>query len=378
MKFKRRLIYLLIIGLFLVGGPVVAIGEQSGPSESELLSAAWMYSVNKDYHNAARAYEKILALDPQTRNETVYRELGMIYENKLYQFHKAVNLYQNYLAVNPGGRFSQQFWTKLQYLLNLQPDWDILREYRQICDTYHHRETCENIEMMENLLAKNPNSKLVPEIYNWLSWEYNTLWDLKRARYYVEKYIETFAEHERPVREQINAYEHYALILMEMHLYKKALNVLDQMHEMQPEAFTNYGKKVQTVTKERILWYGVVISYTYIGLLCIMLMVLKPWRVQDFKIQWGRMIKGALTLIIFTLVPMWIVRKNGYGIFYSFPTLTFAGTLMLFLINLLSPLSRIYNKKVFYLLIFFLIFTGLYVSFYKWDNLCIFYTRPGY
>lgn len=374
--FGRYLSFLLFFLLVMQTSLLAA--DNYRPPEKELLNSAYRYSLNQEYEKAVETYEKLLSLYPDTRSEEVYRDLANIYENKLFLFSKAVELYRQYLDSFPHGRLSKQFQEKLAFLLNAHQDWDVLRGYRYICDTYHKRENLKNIAIMEGILKDNPNSFLAPEIYNWLSWEYHSLGNLKLTRQYVEKYIETFSEIYRPVREKINAYEHYVLVLTELHQYKKALNILEMVHEEEPVNFTNYGKKVNTVIKERTLWYGVVVSYGYIILLTIFIFILKPWKRKEFRLRYKYIIKNILLLILFTIGPMVIVNIYGYGVFYAFPTLAVAGSLILIMVNLLSPLAQIYNKKVYLLLSILLIIAVLYVTFYKWDNLSIFYTPLMY
>ena len=342
--------------------------------ENELLNSANMYSLNNEHEKAAETYEKLLSLYPDTKNEEIYRDLANIYENKLYLFSRATDIYSQYLGKFPQGRLSRQFREKLAFLQNVRQDWDVLREYRYICNTYHDRDAKENIKAMENVLRNNLDSLLAPEIYNWLSWEYHSQGNLKLAKKYVEDYIGTFSGIDRPVKEKINAYEHYVLILTELHRYKKALNILDMVYKEEPVNFTNYGKQVNTVVKERILWYGVIISYGYIVLLTIFFAFLKPWKYEGFKFRSKLILYGIFLIIISTIIPMIIVEKYGYGVFYSFPTLAAVGSLTLIYINLLSPLSKIYGRKIYLLLSIMLVISGLYVSFYKWDNLSIFYT----
>jgi len=369
-------VFMLVL-LIIIVKPLFVLADNSTLSESELVILGQKYSVNQEYEKVVDVYEKLLTIYPDTRNEAVYRELADVYETRLLLFKNAFDIYERYLKYFPNGRLRKQFETKRDFLKKQEVNWDLLKQYRFIQKTYYDREPAKNLQMMEELLKDNPDTFLSPDIYSWLSWEYHTLGNLKEARYAVEKYIDTFPENGKSVTEEISAYENYVVILTRLHRFAKAFDVLAMVYEKEPERFTNYGKKVSTVKKERLLWYGVVIAYLYIILVTIISLLLKPWLEKNFNLKLKHLLKGSILIIILTIIPMLIVDHIGYGVFYTFPTLALAGIISMFLINLLSPLSYRYNKRIYIVISILLIVAVVFVSFYKWDNLSVFYMPLG-
>ena len=188
---KRAIVFLLLSVLLLVGlaGPVLAAS-----SESELFNRANELKIKSDFKTAATLLTELLQRFPNTQNEDVYWELKEIYENKLSDYGSALGVYREYLRRFPQGRFAKDFLERVGYLEKNRKDWEAIRGYNHILETAYTREIPENLKQMKALLAKYPNSSLVPDIHSWLATQYYLSKQYEKALTHVRAYLATFPE----------------------------------------------------------------------------------------------------------------------------------------------------------------------------------------
>lgn len=170
----------------------LAGAEAVNSPEWGLLNEANECGIKKDYQGVANILEKLLALYPDTRNEDVYFKLGDVYDNNLGDYVKAISIYQKYLQFFPEGRFFDRFKERLVYLEKNKDNWEIIKRYRLIQNTFYTRSEIENVKMMSELLNQNPNLYLKSDIYRWLANECLYLQQPGRALDYMGKYLATF------------------------------------------------------------------------------------------------------------------------------------------------------------------------------------------
>ena len=82
-------------------------------------------------------------------NEDIYWKLAQIYDENLYDYQKALEVYHRYLAKFPEGRFYTNFRVRDGFFIPNQRDWDAIRDYKQITDNSYTRKINENIQTMQ-------------------------------------------------------------------------------------------------------------------------------------------------------------------------------------------------------------------------------------
>lgn len=341
-------------------------------SERELYNQAYNLSIQKEYQKAVEMLNRLLSLYPLTMNEDVYWKLAQIYDENLYDYQKALEVYQRYLTKFPEGRFYTNFRDRAAYLTKNQRDWDAIRDYKQISDTSYTREIKENIKMIRNLLEKYPQTAITPDIYYWLASQYQQTGQSREALTFSKKYLNTFPANGKTSNDIIIAYEQYSSILASQRQYQAAINILKETLKYQITPI-EYSENLKSLQKERRLWIGLEICVFYIVLFLFLLVMVRPWREIKFKFEPVRMVKWLMFLILGTLLPMLGVFVAGYGTWKTFYGLAVISSIILVLIKLAAPVAGKLNRPLYLVICFFLIIAGIYLTFYWADNLAVFY-----
>jgi tetratricopeptide (TPR) repeat protein len=341
--------------------------------ENGLLKEANECSIKKDYPGVADILEKLLTLYPGTRKEDVYFKLGDVYDTNIEDYAKAIRTYTKYLQLFPKGRFCDRFKERLGYLEKNKDHWEIIKRYRFIQRTFYTRSEIENIKMMRELLHQNPNLYLQSDIDRWLAGEYLYLQQSGPALDYIKKYFATFPGNGKPESEKIKTYPLYSEILTKAHQYRRAIAVLKDYSGDDPGRIWEYKSRVNLIIKERRLWTGFMISVSYLVLIVMIIIAIKPWQEKDLRLK--PLLKLIALVAVFTLIPMMIVSSAVKGIYKTFPTLTILASFALIITRLLSPVAYKINRSVFLGLSFLLGVAVTYISFYIWDTLFVFWTR---
>lgn len=374
--FGKITIVCLVTSMMLSLAVSLVNAEAVNSPEDGLLNAANECSVKKDYQGVVDILEKLLALYPDTRNEDVYYKLGDMYDNNLGHYAKAISIYQKYLQFFPEGRFCDRFKERLVYLEKNKDNWEIIKRYRFIQNTFYTRSEIENVKMMSKLLNQNPSLDLKSDIYRWLASECLYLQHQGQALDYMEKYFATFPGNGKPESEKIKTYPLYSEILTKAHQYRKAIKVLKEYSGEDPGRIWEYKSRVLLIKKEWRLWTGFSISVLYIALILIIIIAIKPWREKDFQFLKLKLLFKLITILaVFTLIPMLIVSSTGNGVYKTFPTLTISASIALVLTGLLTPVSYRIGRGVYLSISFFLAVAVTYISFYIWDTLFVFWTQ---
>jgi outer membrane protein assembly factor BamD (BamD/ComL family) len=352
-----------------------AKGAEVKPSEKDLYNAAYDDSIKKDYQKAIDTLNQLLLFYPDTKNEDVYWKIAEIYDSNLHDFAKAVAAYQMYLRLFPDGRFGGSFQERLAYLSKNKPDWDVLKEYKTILDTYYTRKINDNINFMENLLKKYPATSLTPDIYNWLASQYYSCGKTQSALFYIQKYLSTFPANQKSDNEAVTAYKQYSQILILQRKYPAAIVAINQALRYKISA-TEYQESVNLIKKEWRIWTGLEICLAYFGLVLLLILLIKPWRELNFYRESMRLMKWLLLLLLFTLGPLLAVSAYGYGIWKAFYGLAVCSGVVLVLIKFLSVSTKI-NHRLYVLISFLLAIAGIYLAYYWGDTLSVFYQPPG-
>ena len=307
---NRTIVFLLLSVLLLVGlaGPVLAAS-----SESELFNRANELKINSDFKTAATLLTELLQRFPNTQNEDVYWELKEIYENKLSDYGSALGVYREYLRRFPQGRFAKDFLERVGFLEKNRKDWEAIRGYNHILETAYTREIPENLKQMKALLAKYPNSSLVPDIHSWLATQYYLSKQYEKALTHVRAYLATFPKNGKTDQEAVTGYKQCAQALMYLHRYDEALEVLKGAYKYHLSRI-DYARAADTINLERREWYGCLVAIICLIGVGIFLIILKPWQSRKFKFE-GKKLLWLLWLALVTLIPMFIIDKLGFGIF---------------------------------------------------------------
>ena len=372
---KRPYIFIFLLSLFVLITTASPMSRAENPlSEKEMYNQAYDFSITKNYQKAVEMLHKLLTLYPRTTNEEVYWKLSQIYDENLYDYQKALEVYHLYLAKFPDGRFYANFRDRAVYLAKNRGGWDAIREYKQITDTSYTRTNEENIKMMREVLKKYPETAATPDMYYWLASQYHQTRDYRQASFYSKKYIGTFPANGKTNDENIIALKQYSTILAARRQYKAAFGALKETLKYHVNSL-EYSEALKVLRKEQALWIGLWLSIFCITLFLVFLVFANPLSEIKSIFEPVRMGKWILLLIAGTLLPMFGTFASGYGIWKAFYGLAAMSSVVLVLIKLSSPLARKLNRASYLFICFLLIIAGIYLTFYWADNLSIFYQQ---
>ncbi|MCX7921096.1 MAG: tetratricopeptide repeat protein [Clostridia bacterium] len=342
------------------------------PDEMEVISKSDESFSKKDFSSAANMLAQFLDNNPDTKNESIYYKLGDLYDNYIFDFEKAIEVYKKYLTLFPSGRFRDIFSANLSYLEKNRKDWSVLKEYRHIVFTSEARASSENIEMMEELLVKHTASSIRPDMHNWLAKEYFQNGRYGRSLNNIEKFIETFPDNGKPDAEKSLAYMLYSDASIKNHRYSEAQNALDKVMQMgNPNSYLDYDEKVRYIIKEKSLWMAYIISGVFVFLLAVLIFIFRPWREKNFDLSLSNCWKQLFLMTAVTIGSMVYVNYLNHGLLPVFPAILVAAIAVLVIIRMLSYVAYKIKKPVYFAVSFLLMISGTYISLYVTDSVSI-------
>lgn len=353
---------------------VSCVAGAQDPAETGAMNKAFESCAAGEYRQAATVLEEIL---PRTRNEEIFWKLCEIYDSNLHDYDRASVTYQKYLGLFPEGRFAGDFKSRLAYLGEHRGEWDVMARYKTILDTYNTRPRGENIKMMRQLLADRPSTSLTPDIYSWLAWEYYQNKQTELAIQYIKKVLADFPSISASNNKLIEVYQTYSMVLAEARHYGEAIRVVRESSKygVDPTIFVG---TIAVLKKERLLWWGFVFSLILVALTIVAVIFLRPWKEEGFKARWPLVLYATGAMIVCTLIFTWIVQRRGYGLYKSHLSLGILGGVDLVLIKMLTPIARRKSRTVYMTAAVVLTLATVYITYYFWDNLCVFYQMPDF
>lgn len=345
---------IMIALIILITSPVTSMAQNSSHDlEQEYSNKANQFFVDRNYEQAALVLEELLAKNPDLNNETVYRQLTHIYDNYLFNFEKALSLYEKYLVRFPEGKFAGTFRERVDYLNERRSEWQALRDFRKIQLEEDNIRINESLEEVETILSKSENALIASEMHIYLANKYFEIAQYQKARKHAEKYINSFGKASMSSTDKALALKLYSDILIKQHSFDKAIWALDQVRVLgNPVDNFNFEVEKTNIINLRNMWYGFILSLLYFITVVILLIPIKFWQHFNLRNYARQLVAPLLLLALISLGPVLIliitgVQEVDLRFFFSLLGLSI---LSLMIIRLLAPLSLKTGRLVYVLI----------------------------
>ncbi|MBF0119763.1 MAG: tetratricopeptide repeat protein [Desulfobacterales bacterium] len=205
--------------------------------------------------------------------EDAYYAIGLIYDEKLFQFKDALSWYQRLINEYPGGTLSTFAKQRVKYLKDFEEhDFEPLSKFERIKKIEFGRQI-QNIKAKESLLkqieeiiSKYPASNLAPVMQYWISNQYRQI--------YLEKAVESYYK----LKKNYPSYEHAKEAMIDIgdtyyqfEKYNEAISAYEKALKELPalsETIMNQIKRCnRNILRDRLahLSLGIIILFTLIG-----------------------------------------------------------------------------------------------------------------
>lgn len=344
----------MIVFIILITSPGTSMAQNSSQDlEQEYRNKANQFFVDKNYETAATVLEELLAKNPDLNNETVYRQLTLIYDNYLFNFEKALSFYEMYLVQFPEGKFASTFRERVAYLNERRSEWQALRDFRKIQLEEDNIRMKESLKEVETILSRSENPLIAPEMHIYLANKYFETTQYQKARKHAEKYINSFNKFNTSSTDKALALNLYSDILIKQHSFGKAIKALDQVMVLgNPGENYNYAVKKNNIINQRNMWYGFMLSLLYFISMVILLIPIKFWKHFNLQNYARQLVVPLLLLALISLGPVLILIITGEQEvdLRFFLSLLGLSILSLMIIRLLAPLSLKTGRLVYVLI----------------------------
>ncbi|RED55297.1 tetratricopeptide repeat protein [Cohnella lupini] len=309
--------------------------------EQDYIKRASDLLVDKNYEQAARVLEELLAKQPDLNNETIYKQLTYIYDDYLFNFEEALSLYEKYLVRFPKGKFVDSFRERVAYLKDRRSEWQALRDFRKIMLEVDKDRILESLKEVEVILTTNENALIAPEMHRYLANSYFETKQYQKARKHMEEYVKSFDKTGISNADKALTLDLYSDILIRVHRFDMALKAQDQIKRLgnQEENGPIETKKI-SIKEQRTMWNGFRLSFFYFIAVMILLIPIKFWRHFAWH-EFKQLVKPILLLALLLLGPvLFLNRIGGQEIKLTFFLYLWGlSVLSLVIIKLLAPLS---------------------------------------
>ncbi|QHW31928.1 hypothetical protein GZH47_14620 [Paenibacillus rhizovicinus] len=342
--------FMMIVMIFIMITGTCMAQSSSAVDEQEYRTKANELFAAKDYEQAAMVMEELLAKNPDLNDQVVYKQLTHIYDDYLFDFDKALTLYQTYLDHFPKGTFSKDFRDRITYLEERRSEWQALRDFRSAQSEEDNISIQQRLAKVEIILSKNEQAAIAPEMHIYLANKYFEAAEYQAASEHVQDYIAGFGKADIANTDQALALRLYADILVKQRHVSKAIRTLNQAIALaSPEDRFNYAVKKSELVRHKNMMVGFIGCLIYYLAVVISLFPAKFWKYFNASHYFDRLAKPIFLLALTSLGPILILKfKQEPEVDPRFFLwLLGLSILSILVIKLLAPLSRITGRMVF-------------------------------
>lgn len=313
-----------------------------------------------DLATAAAGLEAALAATPD--DQSLYRELSEIYDQKALAFDKALDLHRRYLERFPSGALAGIFSERQAVIERHRQVWPLLARYRQVLNTRDERDAEANLRAMEALLGEASGTSLAPDLLFWLAKELagpGPLRHRERALAYADRYLASFPQNGRPAAEKAHGLVVRVGLLRAKGDVVAALASVRELEAIEPSEWQALKRALVTEVWTARAFQGCAAIF---GLLCLAGLALRPWRRPGFLWQGKRLAVLAAGVLLVTLGPIAAPMEEDPGPRNTLLAMAGLGVSGLMALKLLSPLAGRIGRPAFLVLAVLLAASGIYMA----------------